>query len=143
MRVLPLFALVSLAFAPAPLPKQLRPENSVAVKNLVGNWEVTQAQRTEDKGALLPVETEFRAITITLTRWVFHSRPQDVSYDLRTDPDKMPAEFQLAYHGQQEPLFQGIIERRGNVVRVIYSSRHRPTSFKNQPNCYVLTLKRQ
>jgi uncharacterized protein (TIGR03067 family) len=143
--VLLLVAVPSLAFAPAPFPRsQPSARNSVAARDLAGCWTVTRAHRTEANGSLATIRTKFPSVTITPTRWVFHSSPTDVAYDLRINPTKKPAEIHLAYTGQKEPFFQGVIERKDDTLRIIYSSQQRPTGFKNQPsNCYVLTLKRQ
>lgn len=140
-RVLPLLALLSLAFAPAP-PYRPKPGDIVSVENLVGRWRCEEMYRTPGRERLDPVAQNAAIITIGPTRWVFADGR--VGYDLRIQTARTPAEFDLAYSGQVEPLFRGLLERRGETVRVIYSSRKRPTSFEDpSPSCYTLKLRRQ
>lgn len=138
-------ALLSLAFAPVPKPKPPRPKDSVAVKDLVGTWLVTAVHATTNTGQLKPVNEDIRVVIVSSTKWVFGNLSKETSsFDLRIDHARRPAEIDLMYAGQKEPHGRGIIERRGDMVQVIYAWGKRPTGFRDQPpNCYVLTLKRE
>jgi uncharacterized protein (TIGR03067 family) len=140
-RVLPLLIVMSLGFAPAPVYRP-KPGNSVAVNDLVGTWRCVALRCTTDEKPLDPAAENAGTVTITAARWLFGDGR--AKFDLRIDHAKTPAEFDLAYSGQVEPHFRGVIERRGDTVRVIYSCQSRPTGFDSKAaNCYVMTLKRQ
>jgi uncharacterized protein (TIGR03067 family) len=141
--VLPFLAVLLLAFAPAPFPRreQRRADDSLAVKDLVGTWRTVALLHPPSDVALDPKDHGVATVTISDARWVFASGS---GFDLRIDHAKQPAQIDLMYVGQKDPHGMGIIERRGDTLRVIYAWEKRPTGFEGQPKgCYLLTLKRQ
>jgi uncharacterized protein (TIGR03067 family) len=139
--LLPL-AVVCLAFAPAPFPRrERRADDSVAVQNLIGTWQTVALIHPPSDVVLDPNAHGVGTVSITDTRWVFASGS---GFDLRIDQAKRPAQIDLTYEGQKNPHGMGIIERRGDTLRVIYAWEKRPTGFQGQPKgCYLLTLKRR
>jgi hypothetical protein len=91
--VLLLFPL-TLAFAPAPLPRPNTAKSSVAVKDLLGTWRATGLYVLPDKTLQDPAKHGVTHVTISLTQWVFKG-PGGATYDLRIDPTKKPAELDM------------------------------------------------
>src|SRR5262245_2409636 len=83
-----LAALSLTAFAPAPLPR--RPsrdgKDSVAVKDLIGEWKATELIQT-GSGAMRrePAANGVTHVSITATQWVFNKHSSPTTYDLRID----------------------------------------------------------
>jgi hypothetical protein len=131
-RLTPLLAasLLSLAFAPAPLPRRAaRADDSVEVSRLLGAWRVT-----DPRGGATNV-------VITPTQWTFCGSRR-VSYDLRIHHDRQPAEIEFMEVGRKRPIGRGIIRREGAAVRVVYDwGSRRPAGF-DQAGFYALTLVR-
>jgi uncharacterized protein (TIGR03067 family) len=141
--VLLIVVALSLAFAPAPLPRPKTEKASVAVKDLVGTWRVGALYHLPDKALRDPAKDGVTHVTISLTQWVFKGR-NDVTYDLRIDPMKKPAEFDLMRPGQKEAYGRGLIRREGDAIRVVYRwGSGRPTSFENQRSGCELMLVRE
>jgi hypothetical protein len=102
-------------------------------------------------GALLPPNKTPRDpaangvahVTITPTRWTFGRLAGDVTYELRIDHAKRPAEIDFLRVGQKVPHGRGLIRREGDVLRIIYDWGARPTAFEGQGSGCDLVLVRE
>jgi uncharacterized protein (TIGR03067 family) len=138
-------AFLSLAFAPAPFPKnKARVKDSLAVKDLLGTWRITALYHLPDTTRKDPAANGVTTVTISPTQWVFNKAANPVIYDLRLHHEKRPAEIDFMHVGQMQPYGRGLIRREGDMLRVVYSwSSGRPTGFENQQGGCIITLVRE
>lgn len=136
---------LSLAFAPAPLPKRpSRGKDSLSVESLLGTWRATDLYNTPNKTRLDPDSNGVGHVTVTATQWAFARTAGPGAYDMTLDSGKVPAEINFMHAGQKEPYGRGLIRREGNTIRVLYNWGPRPTSFDNpQPGCWDIILVRE
>ena len=145
-RLCPLAALavLSLAFAPAPLPRREgRGNNSLAVGQLLGTWRATGLYFAPFKDRQDPVRHGVATVAISPTQWVFDKGGTNTTYDLRIHSDRRPVEFDLMQLGQNEPYGRGLMRRDGKVLTVIYNWGERPKGFDNSSGGCLLTLVRE
>ncbi len=133
------------AFAPAPFPRTGRRGSDVAIEQIQGTWTILKLEMTDGKGGLTDQGNYLKEVRIDRDRWSFFYRDSNnkpVIYRLGIDTSQAPAALDLTRPGAPKPYGTGIISRRGNSMRVLYSfGMKRPTSFDKQPSGYwQLTL---
>src|SRR5262245_53928231 len=103
-----LAALLSLAFAPAPLPRPERRgggEDGVSAARLQGTWAITKLESTTKTG-LVNMGDYLKEVRIESDRWSFIYRQAGnppVVYSLAVDGGRRPATFDLLVAGQGRP----------------------------------------
>lgn len=127
-----------LGFAPVPFPKKkARGERAISAAELVGTWRVVQVVRAPDRTPQ-PGQPG-AAVTFGLTQWRFGA----ATYDVRFDPSKRPAEFDLMRPGQGVVYGRGVIRRDGERVVMAYTwNGPRPAGFEGLTQGFVRTLER-
>jgi uncharacterized protein (TIGR03067 family) len=137
------------AFAPAPFPRPRRAsQDPVAVARIQGSWTILKLEMTNDKGGKADQGNYLSEIRIENNRWHFVYRnpgTKPVTYVLAIDANATPASIDLTREGESKPYGIGIIVRKGDSIRMLYSfGKQRPTSFDNPPGGYwLLTLERK
>lgn len=144
-RLLLLLAVLSLAFAPAPLPRRpARDDGSLSGEKLAGTWRGIELCNTQDNVKRDPAQMGVGHVTITATQWAWGKSAGPDALTLRIDATRSPAEIDFIRPGQQGPSGRGLIRREGNAIRVLFNWGVRPTSFDNpQPGCWNLKLVRE
>ena len=136
----PLFAVVvSLAFAPAPLPRVSRAGPRSDLERLQGTWEVVDSrmsgvEMTHNKGARVEVRRE---------RWTFIDKTDSATrlhWDLRLNPSATPPE--IDFEGLEGVASsRGIYRLEGDTLTISYgyvTGGGRPTAFDRDRNGYVV-----
>jgi uncharacterized protein (TIGR03067 family) len=142
--------LFSLAFAPAPFPRPTRRggnESKVSLARLQGTWTIVQIEHI-GKTPQVQERHGLETVRIERDRWSFVYRDASkppVVYTLAVDGSKKPAILNLMVVGQVQPYGKGLLLRRGNELKALYSfTKVRPSRFEPLPSGYVLmTLRRR
>jgi uncharacterized protein (TIGR03067 family) len=149
-RLLFAVTVLSLAFAPAPLPRRggrADSDTAVSLALLQGTWTITKLEQIKDTGRV-DMGNYLKEIRVESARWHFIYREAGnapVVYALAVDGNKKPATFDLMVVGQDHPYGRGLIQRQGDEVKVLYGfDGKRPPTFTPLPTGFVLmTLRRQ
>lgn len=138
-RLLAFTCALALGFAPVPFPKPGgRAKGAITVEELVGTWRIVRNVWPPDRTPRPLGPDDF--ITFTRTQWSYGTV---VTYDLRLDGSKRPAEFDLMRAGQGTPYGRGVIRRDGNRLQLAYTfDKARPGGFEGLTQGCVLTLER-
>jgi uncharacterized protein (TIGR03067 family) len=138
-RCLLLFALVSLAFAPAPLPKADGPSDA---QKLQGTWERTHIYNgtlhlpEKPREVILRIKGEKAAFSRNgeeQTRWA-------IKLDAKTSPKGLDL---VGLDDSKGFIQHGIFRLEGDTLTWCYSGTARPASFdRSAPGVFLMILKR-
>jgi hypothetical protein len=151
-RVLPLLAVLSVAFAPAPFPK---PSTSIDLASFQGRWKVVRIEVTLPNGGLREWDWDIRTIRV---------RDNHMAYLRGNASDAKADEFPIVVSqgnglvaidwwlpGQKpngSPRMVGLMRRRGKTIQILYKPgtglADRPKRFENPPEgWYLKTIRRE
>ncbi len=137
-RVLPLLALLSLGFAPAPLPRPDRDKTRIDLKLFQGTWRVAGHHQWLD-GAKKPSPWNITHVRVQNDQWtLLEANREVVTYRIEVHPQKKGGH--IDWRGTMgEALWLGLIRRDGDSVEVIYlSANQRPGDFAAPPSGSML-----
>jgi uncharacterized protein (TIGR03067 family) len=142
-RILIAAALLSLAFAPAPLPRNTAEEE---LKHLQGTWGLVSL----DRGGISSGMAKERAIKaiIAKDRWTFRVKDKfdRAGYKMVVNPASKPKTLDLIRPGSKTPTIRAIYFLDGEVLKICYGRRgERPKAIGNgkDPDVLVMTLHRE
>jgi uncharacterized protein (TIGR03067 family) len=144
-------ALLSLAFAPAPFPKQERrgQTDEITLDTFQGSWRVTNMQTSQANGQHVPYSWNVTHIRVAKDRWTFMQRDAEVSGTyISIDHTKRPALVNFYSQADQKGVVSGVglIRRQGPKVQVLYrwgDEKNRPLTFEPPPEGpWIITLER-
>lgn len=139
MRLLIVFAVLALGFAPAPFPKPARaPAPPTDLQRMQGAWVVVEHRH---RGRLLPDKRG--EVAVAGTRWRFDFRGGGGSeWEVTLDPTTTPRKITL---GGAHDL-RGIYRFDGDLLIVYYAqapdNKQRPTQFDAEGDFWLLILRR-
>jgi hypothetical protein len=115
---------MSLAFAPAPLPRRERVQDRP--ERIEGRW-------VQVKGANVGVK-----LLVEPGRMTFTHPTSQVIYDLTLDTRKRPATYDVAYQGRKEAAFLGTYKVEGDILTSCNRLAHlgRPDGFTGVVEVY-------
>jgi uncharacterized protein (TIGR03067 family) len=142
------------AFAPAPLPRPWRGENTeTTLQTIQGTWRVTDCTQVlvrGDEWSFVSYNSSTTQVLVSGDEWSFGGKGGGhVSYVVAVHGGRRPAAIDF-YNGpvsEKEPIQgRGIIRRKGDELHVVYQWRigERATSFDRPPHGqYLLKLRRE
>jgi uncharacterized protein (TIGR03067 family) len=139
-RLLLTAALLTLAFAPAPLPK---PAGRHDARALEGKWERV---RLYNGGALIPERPGEVSLVVTGRTAVFwRNGVEQTRWAIKLDPRASPRRLDLEGLGaSQGVVLHGIYRPDGETLTWCYSGSARPSSFdRPAPGVFLVVLKRK
>jgi uncharacterized protein (TIGR03067 family) len=151
-RVLPLFAVLSLAFAPAPFPK---PSISINLASFQGRWKVVRIEVTLPNGGVRKWDWDIRTIRVRDNHMAYlRGNASDAKADefpIAMSPGKELAAIDWWLPGQKpdgSPKMVGLMRRRGDTIHILYKPgtglADRPKQFENPPEgWYLKTIRRE
>jgi uncharacterized protein (TIGR03067 family) len=116
-------ALLSLGFAPAPLPRPQHVRTAIDLTRFQGTWKVVGHHQWSG-GKKLDNPWSITHIRVQMDRWtLLEAGRENATYRIELNPKQKPCHRLPRY--SQRALWLGLIRRDGDTVEIIYLSANR------------------